>query len=203
MELIFKFDPENKTERVFVRALGAALQVAVDKSEVQSEDESNEPEPEQVPEPTPTEEPQTKKRTRTKKESTAAAEEKATTDTGSDLPFDEAEPVQVASTEAPKEAVAFPRMTKDEWTDINHKKREELGLTVGGKNSGLIRDFNVYCQKNSELAFGNPKPSTLSEEELWQFAQWFQTIEMNPEYVPGASNENGVPFVSAALSKTE
>lgn len=199
MELIFKFDPENKTERVFVRALGAALQVAVDKSEcVQSEDES---EPEQAPEPTPTEEPQTKKRTRTKKESTATAEEKATADTGSDLPFDEAE--QVAPTEAPKEAVAFPRMTKDEWTDINHKKREELGLTVGGKNSGLIRDFNVYCQKNSELAFGNPKPSTLSEEELWQFAQWFQTIEMNPEYVPGASNENGVPFVSAALSKTE
>ena len=205
MELKFVFDSENSKDVDIIYAIGTALAAVggrrsnVVKEDVKEEDQNQVAEVAQDPQPEVAQDPQPKKRTRRKKEEPAAEQKEEPAkeqneetvaepeDTQSDLPFDN-EPVN-----------EFPKMTKDEWTEVNHAKRAELGLVVGGKNGHLIRDFNIYCQKRSELAFGNPKPSTLSEEELWQFAMWFKTIKINPDYEPGSTKED--PFVSDALSE--
>jgi len=200
MEIQLKFDTDNAKERMFVRALASSLLVALDNVEGPSEQLStvaDGPAREAEPE-APVEEPK-KRGSRKKKEdpnpAPTPAPEESDAEAAPEVPVEE--PKKLAE-DAPAKPKSFPTMTKDEWTEINHAKREELGLTVGGAHGDLIRDFNVYCQKNCELVFGNPKPSTLPAEELWQFAQWFQTIQLNPAYMPGTAES---PFVSDVLSK--
>lgn len=206
MELNLKFNADNQKELKILKAIGAALMVVGEKlseeTEVPSENSEEPPVENPVVEEKPSDEQPKKRAPRKKKEESqpvVAEEPRPVTEEephDSERPFDE--PV---SEPAPKHE-GFPTMSKDEWSEINHAKRDELGLTVGGEHGELIRDFNVYCQKSSELAFGNPKPSTLSGEELYRFAQWFKTIELNPDYVPGsADDEHGYPFVSDVLSK--
>ena len=118
-----------------------------------------------------------------------------------ELPFDAELNEEQKSEPATPEAPTFPKMTKDEFTTINKAKRAELGLTVDGVNAGLISAFNSYCQRMSQMFHGNPKPSTLPPEELYQFADWFKTIELNPDYIPGAADEeHGNHFVSSVPS---
>jgi len=123
-----------------------------------------------------------------------------------ELPFDaelkeEPKPAEPAIAESKPEVPSFPKMTKDEFTAINKAKRAELGLTMDGEHSDLISTFNSYCQRMSQMFYGNPKPSTLPPEELYQYADWFKTIKLNPDYIPGAADEeHGNPFVSSVHS---
>lgn len=217
MELKINFDSEKASDLLWVKAFGLSLQASAHmmsdgKLTLEEDSTAAEEKAPESTEPAPVEETPKKRTSRKKKEEpkeepvaeTAPEpypepqEEKVTYD--DELPFDtdpepEPEPVK-------PQPAKFPTMTKDEWTEINRAKREELGLVVSGEHGDLIRDFNRYCQRRSEIAFGNPKPSTLPAEQLWQFANWFKTIELNPDYVPGSADENTCdPFVSAALSK--
>lgn len=226
MNVSFDFDSGNVKDLIVVLALGEALKgsamALVQGAEKATSEVSAEPQPRadteekaQADVPVATEE--KPKRRRTKKEKAEAEPEAEPEAVVSDLPFSEETGETVATVEPAEEAeapteeaasaapvVKYPTMTKDEFAEINRAKRAELGLTVDGENSKYIRDFNVYCQRRSEMAFGNPKPSTLPAEELWQFAQWFKTIEMNPNYVQGSVDEETCyPFVSDVLSKAE
>lgn len=215
MEIKINLDSSSKSDVHLAELLGLSIQASMRlfREEIMpatsSNDKADADEP--VEEASVVEE-KPKKRTTRKKakeeeppvesaEEPAKAEEKAEVPNDSDLPFDN-EPEEEPKAEAPKEeAPKFPTMTKDEFTAINKAKREELGLTVTGEHADLIRDFNVFCQKHAEAEYGNPKPSTLLAEELWQFAQWFQNIKLNPDYVAGsADEEHGNPFVSNAPS---
>ena len=210
MELKFDFDPKSKEDRIFIRSLSAALRVACDviddpKALLEAEAEAGsarEVESETAPteEPVPVEEaPKRRARSKKKEESKAEpAQEEKPQDGASDLPFDnEPEPVEPV-----EEKPAFPTLDKDGWTEVNQAKRKELGLHASGAHADLIREFNMYCLNNCKMFFGADKPSLLPPEQLWQYAEWFKTIKMNPDYIPGsADGEHGCPFVSNAPSK--
>lgn len=225
MEINLNFDTEKRGDIGFARALGAALMLACDLAEGKEVHKPDvNPEPEQVvepapqPEPEPVEESPKKRSSRKKKEEPKPepTQEELPLDNTSDLPFDNepeqettAEPVQEPEQVAEPEQVTepevvkneFPKMTKDEWAEVNKAKREELGLTVEGAHANLIREFNIYCQKQSDLFWGTSKPSSLPEDKLWQFAEWFKTIQLNDDYVPGSADSvHGCPFVSNAPS---
>ena len=140
-----------------------------------------------------------KRRARSKKKEESKAEpvqEEKPQDGASDLPFDN-EPAELV-----EEKPAFPTLDKDGWTEVNQAKRQELGLHASGAHADLIREFNMYCLNNCKMFFGADKPSLLPPEQLWQYAEWFKTIKMNPDYIPGsADGEHGCPFVSNAPSK--
>lgn len=225
MKLTIDFSPSNTGEVQFVGCLGVALQAITENMVNKSKEESKqkpEPETDAPTEETPASEaPVTEapiaeekpKRTRRSKKTEepvaeetptqeeTPAQESAPVDNG-ELPFDNEvneAPVAETKNEAPAE---FPTMTKDEFTEINKAKRAELGLTGDGEHADLIRDFNTFCQKWASVTYGTTKPSTLPGDKLWQFAQWFKDIQLNPDYIPGsADDEHGCPFVSNALSK--
>lgn len=228
MELKINFDTEKQGELTFVSALGVALSFA-SRSLAEDKDENGETEPKEEkateptpePEPTPVEE-APKKRRRKKKEEPKEEprQEVLPLDDASDLPFDnepEPEPESVPESETettpeqepeptpepePKKTASFPTATKDDFVKLNHVKREELGIVTEGKYGNLIREFNDYCKRSSMMAYGTDKPSSLPPEQLWQYCEWFKTIEMNPDYVSGSTDENKCyPFVSASLSK--
>ena len=222
MEIKINFNSESTKDLLFVKALGTALKFTAAYISGEEEEPKSEPATESAPEPesAPVEE-APKKRSRKKKEEPKdepkeepqqeAQQEAQPLDNTSELPFDNepeqevvAEPEPVPEPE-PKPEVAkneFPKMTKDEWVKVNQAKRAELGLDINGEHANLIREFNTYCQKQSNLFWGTPKPSTLPEEKLWQFAEWFKTIQLNKDYVPGsADSEHSCPFVSDVPSK--
>lgn len=228
MELKINFDTEKQGELTFVSALGVALSFA-SRSLAEDKDENGEtepkeenateptPEPEPTTEPEPTPEPEStpveeapKKRSRKKKEEPKEEprQEVLPLDDASDLPFDN-EPESVPEPEPeptpepePKKTASFPTATKDDFVKLNHVKREELGIVTEGKYGNLIREFNDYCKRSSMMAYGTDKPSSLPPEQLWQYCEWFKTIEMNPDYVSGSTDEDKCyPFVSASLSK--
>lgn len=231
MEIKLEFDSKNVKDVKLVGVIGLALSVVAgmenasgaehttestsdekgdsEQEAVKDEDLPSEPRADIVPEEKP-------KRTRRSKktEDVPAPQENSASE---ELPFDaelKEEPMPVEPTPAEsvsvepetdtKEAPKFPTMTKDEFTSVNKAKRAELGLTVDGKHSDLISAFNGYCQRMSQMFYGNPKPSTLPPEELWQYADWFKTIQLNPDYIPGAADEeHGNPFVSTVPSNNE
>lgn len=72
-------------------------------------------------------------------------------------------------------------MSIEDWQEINKAKREELLIAEGMERAKLRVNFNSFALAICQTSYGAPKPSMLSPQDLWKYAQEFKQIVYNKE----------------------